>query len=634
MSQLSQIWQLLKNSVKNIRLQNREEPTVVETETFFSSDQIDFVNEGLSPERLQKSLEEWTKLDDCCSFNTSQPSVTPYSKSNRYSSLVYGKPRKARLRVLLCTQSSVQYSEQEPVVVEKSFVVTQSPPESKNRPADERGFCFRVGDRLLHQEIYNLLGNGALTSQLVEQVMNLLRQDKTFRPVELFQRLEDFYTRWCRGEFIDAAPKDNLPQKKMTAMLAQNIAIGLRQVDIYTGLNVLILLLELHRYAQEQDKLQPQIAFYPSAKTDTDNFFTSQLLRIINYSDAIEIGNFSNIVGEFLKGCNFSGAYLGDANLTGVNFSGANLSGAYLGDANLTGANFSNANLTKVNFGDANLSSANFSGANLSSADLSSANFSGANLSSANLHRADLTSADFSSTNLQAADLSHTNLCSANLKNSDLSRANLTHAILFGANLSDANLSSINLSYADLCRADLSGTNLCQAILNGTNLSDTILFSTNLSEAILIAADLSYAKLNGAKLNYAKLNGAMFLGADLSGVDLSGVILNDADLSGVILNDAILSGADLTDAILLGTDLSYSNLSSANLSGSNLTGAILYGADLSHTNLSYAILSGADLSDANLEQMTWGEKQQWEDVKGLETAVNMPEALKQQLGLS
>ena len=177
---------------------------------------------------------------------------------------------------------------------------------------------FNTSDRQLHEEIYDLLSNGALRSELVEQVMDLLRHEKTFRPVELFQRLEDFYSRWCRGEFIDAVPPDNLPQQKMAAMLGQNIAIGLRQVDIYTGLNVLILLLELHRYAQKEEKYQPQITFYPSTKPDTDHFFTSQLLRIINYTDAIEIGNFSNIVGEFLKGCNFRGAYLGDANLTGA----------------------------------------------------------------------------------------------------------------------------------------------------------------------------------------------------------------------------------------------------------------------------------------------------------------------------
>ncbi|MHC5832928.1 MAG: pentapeptide repeat-containing protein, partial [Nostoc sp.] len=94
----------------------------------------------------------------------------------------------------------------------------------------------------------------------------------------------------CQGEFIDAKPDENLPQKTRLKLAAQNIAIGLRQVDIYTGLNVLILLLELHRYAQERDELKQKITFYPSSQPDTDNFFTSQLLRIINYSDALEIG--------------------------------------------------------------------------------------------------------------------------------------------------------------------------------------------------------------------------------------------------------------------------------------------------------------------------------------------------------
>ncbi|BAY27173.1 pentapeptide repeat-containing protein [Calothrix sp. NIES-2100] len=488
--------------------------------------------------------------------------------------------------------------------------------------------------RQFYQEIYDLLGHAALTPEIVEQVMKLLIARKKFYPLLLFYRLEEFYRRWCQGEFLDAAPDDNLPQKKMLKMLAQNITIGLRQVDIYTGLNVLILLLEFHRYAQGRAELQQLITFYPSNQPDTENFFTSQLLRIINYSDAIEIGNFTSIVGEFLKGGNFRGAYLGNANLAGANFSGANLSGAYLGDANLTGANFSYADLSGANFGDANLSGATFSHANLNHTDLSSANLSGANLSHANLSRANLSHADLSSTNFKNANLSSADLSSTNLKDAKLNNADLSHSNLFGANLSEAKLSGVNLSHADLCRADLSGANLSRAILNGTNLSDTILFSTNLSDAILVAADLSYAKLNGAKLNYAKLNGAMFLGADLSGVDLSGVLLNEADLSGVLLSEADLSGADLSDTMLFGTDLSYANLNKANLSGSNLSGALLNGADLSHTNLSCAILSNADVTAANLAEMTWGEKQQWETVRGLEQAVNVPELLKQQLGLS
>ncbi|MBX9253893.1 pentapeptide repeat-containing protein [Desmonostoc muscorum CCALA 125] len=584
---LFQVWKLLTNYVRGTRLQEMSKTTSVETEAVLplgksikeADKSVKFAQDNLPEyllcEKLQKSLEKWT--------------VTGSGWNSK--------------------------------IDEKAL----------NRQPG--GLCFGVCDRQMHEEIYDLLGNGALKPEIVQELIEFLATGKKIRLELLFWRLEDFYHRWCRGEFIDATPEDNLPQKKMLQLAAKNIAIGLRQVDIYTGLNVLILLLELHRYAQGQDQLKQKITFYPSAKPDTDNFFTSQLLRIVNYSDALEIGNFSSIIGQFLKGGNFTGAYLGDANLTGVDFSGANLSGAYLGDANLTGVNFSGVNLSAANLGDANLSGANLSGADLSGADLSSANLSGANLSGANLSGANLSRADLSSADLSRAILNRADLNRADLSSTNLNRADLSNAILFGANLSDANLSNTNFSHADLCRGDLSGADLSHAILNGTNLSDTILFSTNLNSAILIAADLSYAKLNGAKLNDARLNGAMFLGADLSGVDLSRVTLNEADLSGVILNDADLSGADLSDAILFGTDLSYANLNSANLSGSNLSGAILNGANLSHSNLSSAILSGADLSDANMEQMTWGKKQQWESVRGLETAVNVPEGLKEELGL-
>lgn len=575
---LSQVWQLLRNYVRDIRLEEMPKTTSVKTEAVLP---------------LRKSIKE------------------------PYKSVKFGQEN---LQEDLWSQRLEESLEK--WTIPKSGLTSKIGDGTSGTLAS--GFSFRVCDRQMHEEIYDLLGNGALKPEIVNQLMELVVTGQKIRPELVFWRLEDFYHRWCQGEFIDGTPDDNLPQKTMLKLAAQNIAIGLRQVDIYTGLNVLILLLELHRYAQERDQLKQKITFYPSAQPDTDNFFTSQLLRIINYSDALEIGNFSSIVGQFLKGGNFKGAYLGDANLTGADFRGADLSLAYLGDANLTGVNFSGANLSGANLGDANLSGANLSGANLSGTDLGSTNLSGANLSCANLSRADLNRADLSSTNLNRSDLSSANF----------SHADLSNAILFGANLSEANLRSANLNHADLCRADLSGADLSHAILNGTNLSDTILFSTNLSDAILIAADLSYAKLNGAKLNDARLNGAMFLGADLSGVDLSRVILNEADLSGVILSEADLSGADLTDAILFGTDFSYANLNSANLSGSNLSGAILNGADLRHSNLSYAVLGGADLSDANMEEMTWGKKQQWEGVRGLETAVNVPEALKEELGLN
>ncbi|HEY9744080.1 MAG TPA: hypothetical protein V6C90_26620 [Coleofasciculaceae cyanobacterium] len=44
-------------------------------------------------------------------------------------------------------------------------------------------------------------------------------------------------------------------------------------------------------------------------------------------------------------------------------------------------------------------------------------------------------------------------------------------------------------------------------------------------------------------------------------------------------------------------------------------------------------MSSADFRGADLENIFWDENTNWEDVRGLETAKNVPEALKQQLGL-
>ncbi|AFZ03060.1 pentapeptide repeat-containing protein [Calothrix sp. PCC 6303] len=496
----------------------------------------------------------------------------------------------------------------------------------------------------VYGEIYDLLGDAALKQDVVERVVaGLVASNDQIMILALFQCLESFYSCWNRGEFIDAAPEQNFPQQKMLQirrLTTSSNPVGIRQVDIYTGLNVMILLLTLHRYVQQKPEMRvlgaerSLINFYPSGKPNQDNFFTSQLLRAINYSDATEIGNFSNIVGEFLCGGNFSNAYLGDANLTGVNLSYANLSAAYLGDTNLTGANFTRANLSTAYLGDANLSGANLRSANLHHTDLSSSNLSGVNLCKADLTHADLTHADLNSSNLQEANLSNCNLTSANLCDANLTYVNLQHGICFGANFSGANLSHANLSSADFCRADISGVDLSHAILQGTNLSDTILFSTNLTHANLHAADLSYAKLHGAKLYGANLRDAMLLGAELSGVDLSHVILDQADLSGVSLSEADLEGASLREAILFGTDLSFARLNKANLTGSNLTGAIFNGTDLSYSDLSDAIIAAVDFSNANLEGVIWNDAQQWEDVRGLETAVNVPVALKEKLGLA
>ncbi|MBD2457430.1 pentapeptide repeat-containing protein [Nostoc sp. FACHB-87] len=257
---------------------------------------------------------------------------------------------------------------------------------------------FNVDEQTMDWEIYDLLGYGGLTPEIVEYLMGLLIPSDEFRPVELFKRLENFYWRWCEGEFIDAPP-ENFPQKKMRLLQEQGIKQGQRQVDIYAGLNVMILLLELHRYAQGRDELKEEMIFYPSGQPEEDSWI-NQLLPVINYSEAIELGNFTNLVGQFLSradlsGADLSGAYLSDADLSGADLSGANLSRTDLSGADLSGADLSRAYLIGTDLIGAKLSGAYLSGAYLGGADLGGADLSGADLSGADLGGADLSNEIF-----------------------------------------------------------------------------------------------------------------------------------------------------------------------------------------------------------------------------------------------
>jgi Pentapeptide repeats (8 copies)/NACHT domain len=200
----------------------------------------------------------------------------------------------------------------------------------------------------LEWQIYDLLGSGCLTPDIVDYLREMLATSNDWQPLRLFERLNQFWDEWCEGEFIDRT-EDNLPQKKMKILKEQmperETVLGIRQVDVYTGLNVLILLLELHRYAQDKDELNDSIVFYPSGEPQF-NRRTTRLLKIIHYSESIKIDIFLENIGLFLSGANLCGAHLVDANLCGANLMDANLCGANLMDANLSGANLMDANLS------------------------------------------------------------------------------------------------------------------------------------------------------------------------------------------------------------------------------------------------------------------------------------------------
>lgn len=182
---------------------------------------------------------------------------------------------------------------------------------------------YRVSIEAMDKQIYDLLGYGNLTSEIVNYLRGLWAENSEIDLVRLFERLQEFYLRWCDGEFIDAPP-ENLPQYKMRLLKEQlperDTPLGLRQVDVYTGLNVMILLLELHRYAKVKDELKDKIAFYPCGQPDTEKLDPERLLRIIGYSQCLGAFAFNQILRVFLRG-----AFLSRADLSGADLSGADL---------------------------------------------------------------------------------------------------------------------------------------------------------------------------------------------------------------------------------------------------------------------------------------------------------------------
>ena len=311
-----------------------------------------------------------------------------------------------------------------------------------------RKTTYIVDDAQLHWQVYDLLGFGHLTAEVVDYLMTLLKQNLDEEKWQsLFQRLHDFYLSWCDGEFIEALDPEAemLPLKKTRQLQKYQIERGQRQVDIYTGLNVLILLLEIHRHAQSQASLKDRIVFYPCGKEGKSDFVGDRLRKIISYSDYLGLQIFGEKVGKFLSGTNLEGANLSSASLPLADLSDANLSNANLYATELFFGNLSGADLSVADLGNTRLEDADLSGA-----DLRGANLDGANLEEADLSGVDLRGANLFRANLEGANLDYANLIGANLDNAHLNGVHLVSAKLIAASLIGADLEDADLEDADL----------------------------------------------------------------------------------------------------------------------------------------------------------------------------------------
>ena len=175
------------------------------------------------------------------------------------------------------------------------------------------------------------------------------------------------------------------------------------------------LLFELHHYGRSQEELREELHFYPCGQLhpNSEDFDSIRLLRIIGYSQCLEIFPFVEIVGKFLRGADFIDVTLNyanfyNANLNGAQLVGTQLVGVNLNDAQLVGANLRNADLTSAGLRSADLRCADFRDADLTDADLRNADFRGADFRGARLSGVYLGSNQWDNTPCEDAQWSNT----------------------------------------------------------------------------------------------------------------------------------------------------------------------------------------------------------------------------------
>ena len=310
----------------------------------------------------------------------------------------------------------------------------------RNRP--------QLDDTKVAEQIYDLFGYGALDAPVVEYLKEMLFAEGNFDDmVRLFSRLRQFYKNWCSGLYVDKGPTENLPQRKMQQMRAVEISLGLRQIDIYAGLNVIILLFVLHSYGQqnENQSMNKCFQFHPCGdRTLGEDFNRNRMLSIVGYSQIISNFALSNTIGNAID--RYSTGDDGAISSSAFN----NTVGRYLTGADLRDTNFNGAELSDSNLSGADLRGSELIGVYLRSANLSYANLQGVTLNGANLRSADLSYIKLMNAQLRGTYFRDADLCSADLRGANFTRADLTHVKMSGSNISGANFTNADLAFADL----------------------------------------------------------------------------------------------------------------------------------------------------------------------------------------
>ncbi|YAF98641.1 MAG: pentapeptide repeat-containing protein [Nodularia sp. CChRGM 3473] len=230
------------------------------------------------------------------------------------------------------------------------------------------------------QHIYNLLGYGVLSQEIVEMAIAALRhkQSSNFSFEVFIQRLESFWHVYCQGRWLD----EGMGHKALSYYHSLHNPVNIEQVNAAVGVNVFVLLCACYR--------EIKAAFCPCGNpANLAEFYPEALLILIAKVAVLSNNAFiKRILSQSLTRLNLSGASLPQVMLVGANLEQTNLSDAALMGANLAGANLTGANLTGANLTGANLTGVNLHTVNLTNACLFDAVLADADREAATLHGA------------------------------------------------------------------------------------------------------------------------------------------------------------------------------------------------------------------------------------------------------
>jgi uncharacterized protein YjbI with pentapeptide repeats len=174
----------------------------------------------------------------------------------------------------------------------------------------------------------------------------------------------------------------------------------------------------------------------------------------------------TDFFGADFSGADFTKIIFIKPKLDGVNFSGAKAGGVNFLEAACEKAVFKNADLTNARFPqNANLKGADFSGAvldnaNLMEADLTGASFVKTSLNNANLMKSKLENADLTGIVAKKANFMKADLSDAKMIGANLMEANLKTATLVRTDFRMANLYGAEVMRAVVGETDFRGANL------------------------------------------------------------------------------------------------------------------------------------------------------------------------------